>query len=74
MPEMTARIRQYLLAAQTLVEEAEVALDHQKRGDAQAACDEIAQSADALSHVGNEWKAILDAFGADGVHPSERGA
>jgi hypothetical protein len=74
MPEMTDRIRQYLLAAQTLVDEAEVALGHQERGDVQRACDEIAQSADALSHVGKEWKAILDAFGVDGVYPIKREA
>jgi hypothetical protein len=72
MPEMTDRIRRYLLAAQTLVDEAEVALGHQERGDVQRACDEIAQSADALSRLGKDWKATLDAFAADGVHPIKR--
>jgi len=72
MPEMTDRLRHLVNAARIVVDEAEVALGHQERGDAQRACDAISHSANALSDVGKEWKAILDAFGADGVHPSKR--
>ena len=74
MPEMTDRIRQFVMAARTLLDQAEVALGHQERGDVQGACDAISHSADALSHVGKEWKAILDAFGVDGVYPGKREA
>jgi hypothetical protein len=69
MPEMKDRLHEFVKAARTLLDHAEEALRHYESGNVQGACDVVSLSAYPMSHLGKEWKGILDSFGADGILP-----
>ena len=75
MPDIEERLQKLVTAARTLLHDIEEAHRQHENGDVQGACDAVSRTAYPLSDIGKEWKGTLDAFRADGVHPSrENGA
>ena len=70
MADMEERLGKLVTAARTLLDDLEEALRRHESGDVQGACDAVSRTAYPLSELGKEWKRTLDAFGADGVHPT----